>query len=67
MSVLNGFRFIHHNISLINVREYRRGNHKWTIRRNWQHWVHKTQDADKQSKLHYYVLDTTMHNQTHIK
>ena len=21
----------------INVREYRRGNHKWTIQRNWQH------------------------------
>jgi hypothetical protein len=21
----------------INVREYRRGNRKWTIQRNWQH------------------------------
>ena len=28
----------------INVREYRRGNQKWTIQRNWQHRVHKTQD-----------------------
>ena len=25
----------------INVREYRRGNQKWTIQRNWQHRVHK--------------------------
>jgi hypothetical protein len=28
----------------INVREYRRGNQNWTIQRNWQHMVHKTQD-----------------------
>jgi hypothetical protein len=28
----------------INVREYRRGNQNWTIQRNWQHGVHKTQD-----------------------
>jgi hypothetical protein len=26
----------------INVREYRRDNHKWTFQRNWQHRVHKT-------------------------
>ena len=26
----------------INTREYRRGNQKWTIQRNWQHRVHKT-------------------------
>ena len=26
----------------IDVREYRRGNQKWTIQRNWQHMVHKT-------------------------
>jgi hypothetical protein len=26
----------------INVREYRRGNQKWTIQRNWQHRVHNT-------------------------
>jgi len=25
-----------------NVREYRRGDQKWTIKRNWQHRVHKT-------------------------
>jgi hypothetical protein len=28
----------------IKVREYQRGNHKWTIQRIWQHRVHKTQD-----------------------
>ena len=27
-----------------------RGNEEWTIQRNWQHWVHKTQDEDKQNK-----------------
>ena len=26
----------------INVREYQRGNHKWTIQRNLQHSVHET-------------------------
>ena len=34
----------------INVRENRRGNHEWTIKRNWQHWEHKTQNDDKQHK-----------------
>ena len=34
----------------INVREYRRLNNEWTIQRHRQHWVHKTQDADKQKK-----------------
>ena len=28
----------------INVREYQRGNQKWTIQRNWKHRAHKTQD-----------------------
>ena len=26
-----------------------RGNQEWTIQRNWQHLVHKTQDEDKQN------------------
>jgi hypothetical protein len=26
----------------INVKEYRRVNHIWTIQRNWQHLEHKT-------------------------
>ena len=25
-----------------NVPDYKRGNHNWTIQRNWQHRVHKT-------------------------
>ena len=28
------------------------GNQQWTIQRNWQHWVHKTPDEDKQNKKH---------------
>ena len=37
-------------IKQINVRENRRGNQEQTIQRNWQHWVHKTQDEGKESK-----------------
>ena len=33
-----------------NFRENRSRNQEWTIQRNWRHWVHKTQDEDKQSK-----------------
>ena len=32
----------------INVKENRRGNHKLTSQRHWQHWAHKTQNKDKQ-------------------
>jgi hypothetical protein len=32
---------------VVNDREYRRGNQKWTILRNWQHRV---QDDDKQNE-----------------
>ena len=28
----------------MNVRKNRRGNQEWKIQRNWQHWVHNTQD-----------------------
>ena len=39
-----------------NVRENRRGNQEWTIQRNWQHWVHKTQsrklEKDEQREPH---------------
>jgi hypothetical protein len=48
-----------------NVREYRRGNQKWTIHRNWQHRVHKTQDKQNKHTTQY-MLDTTMHKQTKI-
>ena len=29
-----------------NIREYRTSNQKWTIQRNWQHRVHRTQVED---------------------
>jgi hypothetical protein len=49
------------------AREYRRDNQKWAIQRNGQHWVHKTQDEDKQNKnTTQYVLDTTMRKRTQI-
>ena len=35
----------------INARENRSGNQEWTIQRNWQHWVHMTQDEEK-NKYH---------------
>ena len=51
----------------IHVRENRRGNQQWTIQRNWQHWVHKTQDEEKQIKnTKHHALDTNMHKQTEI-
>jgi len=31
------------------VRKNWRGNQEWAITRHWLHWVHKTQDEDKQS------------------
>ena len=33
----------------INVEENRMDNQEWTIQRNWQHWVYKTQNK-KQAK-----------------
>ena len=33
-----------------NVRENRRGNQEWTIQRNCQYCVHKTQDEDQKQK-----------------
>jgi hypothetical protein len=44
----------------INVREYRKGNQKWTIQRNLGHG---TQDEEKHTQ---YVFDTTMRKQTQI-
>jgi len=47
-------------LQTINVREYRRGNQKWTIQKNWQH-NYGTQDEEKQNKnTTQYVLDTTI-------
>jgi hypothetical protein len=52
----------------INVRENRMSNHEWTIQRNWQHWVHKTQDENKRNKKNtiQYVLDTNIGKKTQI-
>ena len=37
----------------VKVRENRSANQEWTIQRHWQHWVHMTQDEDKQNiKIH---------------
>ena len=34
---------------------------QWTIQRNWQHWVHKPQDKDKQNKIkHCYMQASTV-------
>ena len=57
---------------LINFREYRRCDHKWTIQRNVQHWAHKTQHKDKQNKKyttiyvghHYAKTNTNNVNKT---
>jgi hypothetical protein len=49
---------------LINVREYRRGNQKRTIQRNWQHRVHNTKK--NKTKTQHHVLDTTTRKQTQI-
>ena len=39
-------------------RENQRGNHEWTIQRNWQHQVHKSQDTrQRQNKITMCVED----------
>ena len=42
-------------------------NKKGTIQRNWQQWIHKTQDEDKQNKKdntifveHHYMQGSTI-------
>ena len=35
-----------HKSRTTNIREYRTSNQKWTIQRNWQHRVHRTQVKD---------------------
>ena len=34
----------------INVRENRRGNLEWTIKRQWKHWAHKYKTNKRQRK-----------------
>ena len=36
---------------MINAKENRRDNQEWTIQRNCQHWIYKTQDKDNPEKL----------------
>ena len=49
----------------MNVKEYRRGNQKWAIHRNWQHWVYKTEKIETKQKLnticvgHHYARTKT--------
>jgi len=49
----------------MNTKEYRRGNQKWTIHRNWQHWVHKTGKKETKQKHntlcvgHHYTTTNT--------
>ena len=48
----------------ISFREYRSGNKKWTIQRNWQHRVYKMKKY--KSKTQHNVLNTTLPKQTQI-
>jgi len=48
-------------IERINVREYWRGNKKWTIQRNWQHRRKKNKTKTQQ---HYTQANTTNVNKT---
>ena len=48
---------------LISLREhvYVLFFHKWTTNRNWQHWVHETQNKDKLNKnTTQYVFNSTI-------
>ena len=48
----------------MNIREKRRrGNQEWTIQKNWQHWVHKTQEEDKQNKYHNTICTNLISNE----
>jgi len=58
-------RKFHFKFNSINVREYRRGNQEWTIKRHCQHRVHKTRDED----IFFVIWDTViiLHRQFHFK
>jgi hypothetical protein len=52
------FFLYHHNDTIFTIESILiettiskngRGNQEWTIQRDWQHWLHKTQDEDKQN------------------
>ena len=47
---------------LLSMREQ-----KWTNNKKWQHWVHETQNKEKQSKnTTQYVFDSTICIQTQL-
>ena len=50
----------------IVVREYRRGNKKWKIQRNWQHRVHKTKKNETKTQ-HYTLSKRKINNRTKLK
>ena len=57
------------NKNKINVWEHRRGNHKWTTQRNWQHRAHKTKKNTKKHNTicaghHYAQANTNNVNMT---
>ena len=54
-------KYKYHRVQ-INARENRRDNQEWTIQRNRQHWVHKTQNEDKQNKKTQHIQTKPMSN-----
>jgi hypothetical protein len=52
--------------SPINVREYRRGNSKWTIKKNWQHMVHMIQKTKKRHNTIYAEHNYTQTNTNNV-
>ena len=57
-------------IYTIHIREYRRGNHKWTIQRNWQHRVHNMLETAirKQTQTTQYDMSPdTIPRSLHVK
>ena len=50
---------------LIKIREFQRGNQKWTIQRNWQHREHK--DEEKQQNMCWIPLFTNKHNKICVR
>jgi hypothetical protein len=57
-----------HTYDIINVREYRKYNQKWTIQRNLQHRVHNTKTKKKHNTIcvghHYAQTNTNNVNKT---
>ena len=41
-----------------HFREYRKGNQKWTVQKNWQHMVHKKNKT--KTVTTQYLLNTTI-------